>query len=91
MCGGIVNDDFVAYSLMNLQWTNFDNRSTFGEVMDNIMVDCFFDSQCRSNKHKTTHRDNTNNPLSKIKLSKVPELISLSTNVKLLFSIMSSA
>jgi len=25
----------------------FENRSTFGEVMDNIIVDCFFfDSQC---------------------------------------------
>jgi len=24
-----------------------ENRSTFGEVMDNIVVHCFFDSQCR--------------------------------------------
>jgi len=26
----------------------FENQSTFGEVMDNIVVPCFFDSQCRS-------------------------------------------
>jgi len=31
---------------MNLLWTNFENRSIFGEVMDNIIVDCFFDLQC---------------------------------------------
>jgi len=28
------------------QWKKFENRSTFGEVMDNIVVPCFFDSQC---------------------------------------------
>jgi len=26
---------------MNLVWTNFENRSIFGEVMANIVVDCF--------------------------------------------------
>jgi len=46
-CGGIVNDDFVAYLLVNLSVKIFENRSTFGEVMDNIVVPCFFDSQCR--------------------------------------------
>jgi len=40
-CGGIVNDDFVAYLLMNLSVKKFENRSTFGEVMDNIVVPCF--------------------------------------------------
>jgi len=41
-CGGIVNDDFVAYLLVNLQVKKFENRSIFGEVMDNIIVNCFF-------------------------------------------------
>ena len=44
-CGGAVNDDFVAYLLMNLPVKQIENRSTFGEVMDNIVVPCFFDSQ----------------------------------------------
>jgi len=38
--------DFVAYLLVNLSVKKFENRSTFGEVMDNIVVPCFFDSQC---------------------------------------------
>ena len=41
-CGGIVNDNFVAYLLMNLSVKKFENRSTFGEVMDSIVVPCFF-------------------------------------------------
>ena len=41
-CGGIVNDDFVAYLLMNLSVKKVENRSTFGKVMDNIVVPCFF-------------------------------------------------
>ena len=41
MCGGIVNDDFVAYLLRNLSVKNFENRSTFGEVIGNIIVACF--------------------------------------------------
>jgi len=45
-CGGIAIDDFVAYLLVNLQVKHFENRSTFGQVMNNIIVDCFFDSQC---------------------------------------------
>ena len=32
---------------MNLSVKKIENRSTFGEVMDNIVVPCFFDSQCR--------------------------------------------
>ena len=42
----IVNDDFVACLLVNLSVKKFENLSTFGEVMDNIVVPCFFDSQC---------------------------------------------
>ena len=44
-CGRIVNDDFVAYLLVNSSVKKIENRSTFGEVMDNIVVPCFFDSQ----------------------------------------------
>jgi len=40
-CGGIVNDDFVAYLLVNLSVKKCENRSTFGEVMDNIVVPYF--------------------------------------------------
>jgi len=41
-CSGIVNDDFVAYLLVNLSVKKkFENRSTFGEVMDNIVMPCF--------------------------------------------------
>ena len=47
-CGGIVNDDFVAHLLVNVSEKKFENRSTFGKVMDNIVVPCFFDSQCVS-------------------------------------------
>ena len=55
MCGEIVNDDFVAYLLVNLSVKKkFENRSTFGEVMDNIAVHCFFDSQCISKKFNKT-------------------------------------
>ena len=43
-CGGIINDDFVAYLLVNLSEKKNENWSTFGEVMDNIVVPCFFDS-----------------------------------------------
>ena len=32
---------------MNLSVKNFEKQSTFGLVMDNIIVACFFDSQCR--------------------------------------------
>ena len=39
-CGGIVNEDFVANLLMNLS-VNFENQSTFGEVMGKIIVPCF--------------------------------------------------
>ena len=31
---------------MNLSVKKCENRSTFGEVMDNIVVPCFFNSQC---------------------------------------------
>ena len=41
-CGGIVNDDFVAYLLVNPSVKKIENRSSFGEVMDNIVVPCFF-------------------------------------------------
>ena len=41
-CGGILNDDFVAYLLVNLSVNKIENWSTFGEVMDNIVVPCFF-------------------------------------------------
>ena len=41
-CGGIVNDNFVVYLLVNLSVKKFENRSTFGEVMNNIIVDWFF-------------------------------------------------
>jgi len=41
-CGGIVNADFVAYLLVNPSVKKIENRSTFGEVMDNIVVPCFF-------------------------------------------------
>jgi len=40
-CSGIVNEDFVAYLLVNLSVKKFENRSTFGEVMDNVQ---YFDS-----------------------------------------------
>jgi len=40
-CGGTVNDVVVAYLLMNLPVKKIENRSTFGEVMDNIVVPCF--------------------------------------------------
>ena len=44
-CGEIITQGFVANSPMNLricQWKKFENRSTFGEVMDNIVVPCFW-------------------------------------------------
>jgi len=41
-CGGIINDDFVAYILVNLSVKKIENQSTFREVMDNIVVPCFF-------------------------------------------------
>jgi len=40
-CGEIVNDDFVAYLLVNLSVKKIENRSIFGEVVDNIVVPCF--------------------------------------------------
>jgi len=40
-CGGIVNV-FVANLLLNLPWKNFENWSTFGEVMDKIIAARFF-------------------------------------------------
>ena len=36
-CGGIVNEDL----LVNLPVKNFENKSTFGEVMGNIIAACF--------------------------------------------------
>ena len=45
-CGGIVNDTSVAYLPINLSVKKCENRSTFGKVMDNIIVAGFFDSQC---------------------------------------------
>jgi len=33
---------------MNLSVKKFENRSTFGKVMDNIIMAYFFDSQCSS-------------------------------------------
>jgi len=45
-CGEIVNDDFIANLLVHLSVKKNENRSTFGEVMDKIVVPCFFDSQC---------------------------------------------
>jgi len=33
-----MNDDFVAYLPVNLSVKKIENRSTFGEVMDNIVV-----------------------------------------------------
>ena len=44
-CGEIISQGFVANLLLNLSVKEFENRSTFGEVMDNIVVPCFFDSQ----------------------------------------------
>jgi len=37
-CGGVVNDDFVAYLLVNMSVKNVENRPTFGKVMDNIIM-----------------------------------------------------
>jgi len=37
----VVNDNFIAYLLVNLSVKSFENRSTFGEVMDNNIVACF--------------------------------------------------
>jgi len=31
---------------VKLSVKKIENRSTFGKVMDNIVVPCFFDSQC---------------------------------------------
>ena len=36
------SDYFVAYLLANLPAKNVENRSTFGKVIDNIIVDCFY-------------------------------------------------
>jgi len=44
-CGEIISHGVVANLLVNLSVK--ENRSTFDEVMDNIVVPCFFDSQCR--------------------------------------------
>jgi len=41
-CGGIINKGFVANSLLNLKWKNFEDQLTIGEVMGNIIVgNCF--------------------------------------------------
>ena len=40
-CGGIVNDGFLAYLLVNLPVKKIENLLTFGEVMDNIVVPYF--------------------------------------------------
>jgi len=39
--GGIFKYDFVANLLLSLIVKNFENRSTFGEVMGNSSVSCF--------------------------------------------------
>jgi len=39
--GGVVNDSFIAHLPVNLSVKNFENRSTFGEVMENIIMACF--------------------------------------------------
>jgi len=40
-CGGMLNGNFVAYLLVNLSVKKNENQSKFGEVMNNIIVDCF--------------------------------------------------
>jgi len=51
--GGDVADNIYIYRFCciftseSVSEKNFENRSTFGKVMGNIIVDCFFfDSQC---------------------------------------------
>jgi len=34
-CDGILNDQFITQSLLNVRVKNFENRSTFAEVMGN--------------------------------------------------------
>jgi len=47
-CGEIINEDFVANLLMHPSGKEYENQSTFGEVMGSTIVACFFiDSQCR--------------------------------------------
>ena len=41
-CRGIVSDDCVAYLLVNMSVKKFGKWSTFGKVMDNIIVVWFF-------------------------------------------------
>jgi len=36
------------------QWTNFENQSTFGKVMDNIIVDCFLTHSVHLLRYLTT-------------------------------------
>jgi len=40
--GGICNDLFIANFLTSVNSKNFENRSIFGEVMDNSLVSCFY-------------------------------------------------
>jgi len=40
-CGGIVNEDFVVNSLVNLSMKEFWNQSTFHKVMGEIIVACY--------------------------------------------------
>jgi len=40
-CGGIVNAAFVVNLPVSCQWKNFENQSTFDEVIGNIIVACF--------------------------------------------------
>ena len=41
-CSGIINDDFVAKLPVNLRVKEFENPLTFGKVMGNIIVACFY-------------------------------------------------
>jgi len=36
-CDGIVNDQFITQSLLSTKVKNFENRSTFAEVMGNLV------------------------------------------------------
>jgi len=40
-CGGIINKGLLQIYYWICQWKNFENQSTFGEVMGNIIVACF--------------------------------------------------
>jgi len=44
---GILNDHCVTQSMLSLKVREFENRSTFAEVMGRIKVGVFFWTQCR--------------------------------------------